>query len=287
MFLKNWHILVFFLLLANLYSIGAAYGQDASALPASDFSALRKTGEAQVLEVISPLTVKLSNGDIVRLPGLHFPDYDYTAERTGPFALTAMKVLQDMLEGKKVEIYQTPKKDWGRTNRMGHALAHLVRSDSGLWAQGMLIRLGLAQVKTSQRNPEMAAQLYALEAEARHEKIGIWENDDVILSPEDALKHLNSFQIVEGVIQSAAMKKNRVYLNFGGNWRNDFTVSIAPEDRRIFSKAEINPLDWNGAHVRVRGWVEEYNGAYIEIDHPEALEILSAGDDVQKRPNDK
>ena len=287
MLFKNCHILVFFLLLANFFSISLAQGQEAAPLAANDFSVLKKTGEAQVLEVISPLTVKLSNGDIAFLPGVHFPDYDYTAERTGPFALTAMKVLQDMLEGKKVEIYQTPKKDWGRTNRMGHALAHLVRSDSGLWAQGMLIRLGLAQVKTSQRNPEMAAQLYALEAEARHEKIGIWENDDVILSPEDALKHLNSFQIVEGVIQSAAMKKNRVYLNFGGNWRNDFTVSIAPEDRRIFSKAEINPLDWNGAHVRVRGWVEEYNGAYIEIDHPEALEILSAGDDVQKRPNDK
>ncbi len=280
---KSRHILVFFLLFANFLGTGIVQGQETAPLPVNDFSALKQTGEAQVLEVISPLTVKLSNGELVRLPGLHFPDYDYTAERIGPFALTAMKVLKDMLEGQQVVVYQTPKKDWGRTNRMGHTLAHLARADNGLWAQGMLVRLGLAQVKTSQRNPEMAVQLYALEAEARAEKLGAWEADDIILSPEDTPQHLNSFQIVEGTVQSAAMKKNRVYLNFGGNWRDDFTVSIAPEDRRVFTKAEINPLDWNGARVRVRGWVEDYNGAYIEIDHPQTLEILKPAEKAEHK----
>ncbi|MCB9982063.1 MAG: thermonuclease family protein [Rhodospirillales bacterium] len=259
--------------MANFFA-SAAFAQSEDALPGGDFGELKRTGSAQVLEAISPLTLKLSNGSIVRLSGVHFPDYDFTGERTGPFALTALKILKDMLEGQQVEIYQTPKKDWGRTNQMGHALAHLMRKNDGAWVQGTLVRLGLAQVKTSQRNPEMAEHLYALEALARSEKLGIWETEQ-ILSPETAGEHLNSFQIVEGVIQSAAIKKNRIYLNFGGNWRDDFTVSIAPEDRRIFSKAQINPLDWNGAHVRVRGWIEEYNGPYIEINHPQALEVLS------------
>jgi len=65
-----------------------------------------------------------------------------------------------------------------------------------------------------------------------------------------------------------------VYLNFGKNWRDDFTVSIAPENKRVFSKQSINPLEWNGKILRVRGWVEDYNGAYIEIDHPQAVEVL-------------
>ena len=238
-------------------------------------------GVATVLQVISPQTLKLSNGDIIRLSGLRFTDY--TPDTAGPFAQTSLKILRDMLEGRQVVIYQTPKKDWGRTNRLGHALAHLERQEDGAWIQGTLVGLGLAQVKTSQRNPEMAAQLYALESYARNEKIGLWAESEQILTPATTPQHINSFQIVEGLVQSAAMKKNRIYLNFGKNWRDDFTVSIASQDRRFFSKAGINPLDWNGKIVRVRGWVQDYNGAYIEIDHPEALETIDTKPPADKR----
>lgn len=245
----------------------------AQAFPEGNYEALRETGKATVLEVLTPLTMKLDNGDIADLNGLHITDY--TPRQTGPFALMALKVLKDMLEGEVVVIYQTKTKKLGRTNRMGHTLGHIVRQRDGAWVQGTLVGLGLAQVKTSQRNSEMAAQLYALEAAARKSKTGIWAEGGLILTPEKAADYTNSFQVVEGVIESAALKKNRVYLNFGRNWREDFTVSIAPESRRAFSKDGTNPLDWNGKRVRVRGWVEKYNGAYIQIDHPAAIEILS------------
>lgn len=270
---RQLRILIIFLLVTTILTALTAQAQNAATLPQGEFSALTRTGSARVVEVINPLSVKLDNGYVVRLTGLNFPDYDFTGERTGPFALMSMHILRDMLEGQEVEIYQTRRKDLGRTNQMGHALAHLVRKSDGAWVQGALVRLGLALAQTSQRNPEMAAQLYALEGQAREEKIGLWE-EERIWPAEKAGDHLNSFAIIEGTIESAAMKKNRVYLNFGGNWRDDFTVSIAPEDRRAFAKAQINPLDWNGAHVRVRGWVQKYNGPLIEIDHPQALEVL-------------
>ena len=268
---KYRHILVILAVLASFLWVAPVTAE--SPFPQGNFEALKETGTAQVLEVISPLTMKLDNGDIVRLSSLHLTDY--TPDNAGPFALTALKILKDMLEGQVVVIYQTNNKDLGRTNRMGHALAHIVRKSDGAWAQGILVGLGLAQVKTSQRNMEMAAQLYALENAARKNKDGIWAEDTVILDHMDSGKYLNSFQIVEGTIESAALKKNRVYLNFGRNWRDDFTVSIAPEDKRVFNKAGINPLEWNGKRVRVRGWVDDYNGPYIEIDHPEAIEILT------------
>jgi hypothetical protein len=245
----------------------------AQPFPKGNFKELHETGKADVLEVISPQTMKLSNGDIIHLVGLHFTDD--TPQDAGPFALTALKILKDMLEGETVLIYQTRQKDRGRTNRMGHVLAHIVRQKDMAWAQGTLAGLGLAQVQTSLRNPEMAAQLYALERYARKEKLGIWAKDAQVLTPEGAKDYVNSFQIVEGVIESAALKKNRVYLNFGNSWRDDFTVSIPPAHRREFSKAGLNPFDWNGQRVRVRGWVEDYNGPYIEIDHPAAIELLS------------
>ncbi len=238
---------------------------------AADFSALKSTGSAEVIEVVNPYTVMLSSGKVARLSGLYFTDY--TQDEAGPFAQTAVKILKDMLIGQKVEIYQTPKADWGRVNRMGHELVHLMVSDKGLWVQGALLSLGLAKVQTSARNPEMAAQMLEVEAAARSSKTGIWE-EDKILTPEESEAAIGSFQIIEGKIVNAAIKQNRFYLNFGGNWRDDFTVSIAPEYKRAFTKNGMNPLDWGGKNVRVRGWVTSYNGPLIEIDHIEAIELL-------------
>ena len=239
---------------------------------AADFSSLRKTGQAQLVEVINPYTLVLSNGQIIRLAGIHYTDY--TPQAPGPFALTAHKILKDLLsDGKTIEIYQTRNKDLGRMNRMGHQIAHLYVKDKDLWVQGALLSLGLGMVYTTPRNPDMAAQMLAIEKAARDKQEGIWAEAHV-LNAENTPDHMGQFVVVEDVIQAVSMKKNRVYLNFGGNWRTDFTVSIAPEYRRNFTRAQIDPLQWGEKRVRVRGWLEEYNGPLIEISHPEAIEIL-------------
>ncbi|MEO5368252.1 MAG: thermonuclease family protein [Magnetococcus sp. WYHC-3] len=266
------NILVTLAVLASFLWAGVAHPSE-TALPTGNFADMQETQSAQVLEVISPLTLKLASGDIIRLSGITMPGY--TAETADSFAVTSLNILRDMYEGQMVRVYQTRQKDWGRTDRMGQKLAHIARQSDGAWAQGTLVGLGLAQVKTEQRTPEMADQLYALEAYARKNGDGIWAEEAKVLSAAEAGEHLNSFQIVEGRVVSAAINKNRIYLNFGQNWRDDFTVSIAPESRKTFTKAGLNPLEWNGKTLRVRGWVEDYNGAYIEIDHPEALEILN------------
>jgi endonuclease YncB( thermonuclease family) len=271
-------ILVVFLAIANIF---LSTPTQAAGLPKADFQVLIKTGQAKVAQVISPLTLQLDNGQIVRLSGLHMPDYN--GDQAGAFSVLALKVLQDLLVGQEIALYQTRKKDTGRINRMGHSLAHIARTEDGAWAQGLLLKLGLAISQTTQNNPEMAEAMRALENQAREEKLGLWENTISILSPQSAADHIGSFQIVEGRIESAALKKNRLYLNFGKNWRDDFTVTVAPEHRRAFSKQGINPLDWNGKIVRVRGWITEYNGPNMEIDHPQALELQTSNGDGLKK----
>ncbi len=276
MFIRTPHILPFLIVLASFLSAlltpSLSYAEEEERFPHGDFGALRNFGMTRVIEVVTPQTLKLSNGEIVNLVGIRLPDY--TVERVGPFAQTTFKILKDMLEGEQVNLYRTKNRDIGRTNRLNHSLAHLERQSDKAWVQGMLVRLGLVQARPSRFNPEMAEQLYALEKAARDDKLGIWEQADAVLTPDEAENHINSFQIVEGRIRSAAIKQNRIYLNFGNNWRTDFTVSVAPENRRHFSKAGYNPLEWNNKSVRVRGWIEDYNGAYIQIDHPTAIEIL-------------
>ena len=55
------------------------------------------------------------------------------------------------------------------------------------------------------------------------------------------------------------MEGGRAYLNFGADWRKDFTVTIAPQDLKSFTAAGIDPRGYSGKMVRVRGWVQYLN----------------------------
>lgn len=271
-------ILPCFFILASIFTALLAVPAMARAgeqefLPRADFSALNRNSVRTVIDVIDPLTLKLDDGRTIALAGLDYPDLDYYAP--GQIASTAMKILKDMLLNRKVAVYQTKEAKAGRINRMGHHIAHLAREEDGVWAQGAMLALGLARVRTTGSNPEMAAQMYALEKAARESKTGLWSVTGYsVLTPEEAEKHIGSFAVVEGAVRSAAMKSNRLYLNFGNDWRKDFTVSISAADRRAFHKAGLDPQQWGGKKLRVRGWISSYNGPYIEIDHPERFELL-------------
>ena len=266
-------ILVYFLVLASFFTHCAA-AVAGERFPVGDFKELQPAGMAEVLNVIDPQTVQLHDGRIIRLAGVEFPDFN--VQDAGEFALTATEILRDMFKGQAVMIYQTKRKDWGRSNHLGHQIAHIARKSDGAWAQGTLLTLGLARAMTTQRNPEMALQMLAVEESARQAKAGLWEKPEYrVLKPEEAEEHLDSFQIVEGMVKSVALKDNRLYINFGVDWKSDFTVSIAPTDKRLFLKAGIDPMQWNNETLRVRGWIRSYNGAYMEIDHPQAVLIES------------
>ncbi len=250
----------------------AALAND-NVLPKADFDDLRKMGVATVSEIVNPLTIKLNDGRFIHLAGLDFPDLDFY--NSGDLSITANKILDDFLKNKKIIIYQTKSKDRGRINRMGHYIAHVARADNEVWVQGMLLSLGIARMRTSKYNPEMAKQMLKLENTARNNKLGLWDMAEYkILTPEQAKKHIGSYQIVEGVINSASMRKNKLYLNFGNNWREDFTVSISAFNLKQFTRKNIDPQQWNGKLIRVRGWIESYNGPYMEIDHPQRFEAL-------------
>lgn len=243
-------------------------------IPEPEFTDLRLDRDDRILDIIDPLTLRADHSGIIHLTGLDIPDYN--PYQQGAIAQSAVAILRDMVLDKTVQLYQTRDRETGRKNRMNQSLYHLVIKDSDSWVQGIMVRLGLARVRTDPSNPEMARALYALEAEARAQKLGLWAFDQYkVLTPEQTPDHLNSFAIVEGTVMSAARKQSNIYLNFGADWRDDFTIQIKPVHSRTFNARGVNPLDLNGKTIRVRGWLQSYNGPYIEIDHPERIEIIS------------
>jgi hypothetical protein len=103
-------------------------------------------------------------------------------------------------------------------------------------------------------------------------------------SSEDVLAGLaQSYEVVEGRIETVAEVRGRTYLNFGRNWRRDFTVTVAGDAAKLFNGQNEGLAGLKGRLVRVRGWIENVNGPSINLTHPEQLEILES-DTAARQP---
>ena len=187
-----------------------------------------------------------------------------------PLAERSRDSLSDLVQGREVALRFTGP----RADRHGRLLAH-VYLDDGTWIQGEMLKHGLARVFSFSDNRALSAEMLSLEDAARNQKRGIWSDPFyAIRTPEDVERHIGSFQIVEGRVVNAVRVKRYVYLNFGEDWRTDFTVSVPVKNLRRFDDAGLDLLSLTGRDIRVRGWLKEYSGAMIDATHPEQIEVL-------------
>ena len=258
-------------------------------VPTADFSALKHTKSGRVDKVIDGLTVLLKDGTIIRLASIDIPDFQIW--RDAPYSESALELLEKNLpERTEVMIYQTPMAKKGRINRMKQELGHMVVKDGNIWIQGLLLGHGLARVYTMPNANEMAKQMLDIEQKARAEKRGLWEDgsDYLILTPETASEAMGELAIVEGTVKKTASVRNNIYLNFGQNWKEDFTIMLTPDLRKKLAYQGIDPLGLAQKRVRVRGWLREYNGPLIELEDTTHLEILLPAQPLQnteEKPN--
>ncbi len=259
---------VVFLLILTVTAAGAASGS-AVPLPAG----LALDAEARVVEVIDGSTVLLDDGETVRLAGIEPPKHiaGDAASDMEPLVETSRQTLARLVQGRRVglAVGGVPR------DRHGRLRVHLVRSDDGTWIQGTLLAAGLARVHSLVDDRAAAAEMLVIEDRARAARLGIWSQPGYrVRAAGEADGGLHSFQLVEGRVRAAAVVRGRGYLNFGDDWREDFTVSIGPRDRRRFESEGVAIEDYEGRLVRVRGWVDSFNGPMIEATHPEQIEVL-------------
>lgn len=209
-------------------------------------------------KIISGDEIALSDGTTLKLTSIKAPG-DKAKERLQAFTTNAELILENT-----------------STDRYGRKLAdaYVVTGKKDIWLQGEMVKTGLAFVYSPLGDEPYLDELMVLEKTARAAKRGLWADPAYAdLTPEGAEKHYGQFAFVSGKILNAVKVKGKTYLNFGPDWRTDFTVMVAGRDARKFKKAKIDLLDSKDKTIRVRGWIKREFGPMIVVTDPTQIEI--------------
>ena len=231
-----------------------------------------------VVSVIDGDTLLLDDQSKLRLVGALAPTPPTADAANWPPAAAAKAALEKYVAGQSLLL----EFDQRKTDRYGvlFAQAFVVNADGSYWLQGRMVEEGLARAYSFPDNHGCAAELVELENGARALNRGLWANAAYAIRdaarPRDIMRFLGSFQLVEGIVANANANKGRVFLDFGADWHNGFSVAIEPRDRQKFERAGIDLMALKGVRVRVRGWIESAGHAEIRVTHPEQIELVAA-----------
>lgn len=237
-----------------------------------------------VAGVIDGHTVRLDDGTDVRLIGALAPQTPRWWKKEGawPPAGSARRALENLIGSSKVELRFAPKEEQRDRHERYLAQMFVLRGEERIWAQGHMISAGLAQAYSFKGHRACARSLQEKERNARAARSGLWRKGHYKVLPATDIEALSkrggSFQLVEGTVLTVGKKSQWTFLNFSSDWRTDFTVAIRAGDRRAFQGSDVVLETLEGKKIRVRGWIERWNGPVIKATHPEQIEVLEQAD---------
>jgi endonuclease YncB( thermonuclease family) len=230
--------------------------------------------------VVDGRTFALEDGREVRLAAVEVPPLAAMPEaresEAAPGGAAARDALAALLGGADIVLRRAD----AATDRYGRILAYTSTAREGVErsVQADLIAQGFARVGGRIGTRECATELLARERSARKAKLGLWAISyyDTLDAdnPADVLAERGRFALVEGKVVSVRESGATIYVNFGRQWTEDFTVTILKRNERSFVAAGVEPKRLAGRRVRVRGWIEERGGPWIEATRPEQIELI-------------
>jgi endonuclease YncB( thermonuclease family) len=217
---------------------------------------------AKVKSVTDGRTLLLEDGREVRLPAIEVQD-------------AAQPVLSQLIAGRELVLSPlVPAVDrYGRLNMR----AFLNVDGKPQSVEARLVALGVALASPRGDDESCLKELLRGEQTARASKLGQW-NDDMrkrmrAEDPAALMAARGKFAAVDGKVMSVRESGGTIYVNFGRRWSEDFTVTILKRNARTFSDAGLEPKRFEGRRIRVRGFIEERGGPWIEAAVPQQIEI--------------
>jgi endonuclease YncB( thermonuclease family) len=223
---------------------------------------------AAIRAALDGRTLRLADGREVRLIGLEVPDEPVRAR-------AATVALAGMVDGRDAMLARLGEP----ADRHGRLLALVSVSPAGSdsFVQRALIAQGHARMASRVGDQACAGQLLQAERAARAAKLGLWADPEYVIkeaaNPGQILAGRGTFTLVEGQVLSVREAGGTIYLNFGRRWSEDFTVTVPKRSERMFAAAGLVLKDLAGRRVRVRGFIEERGGPWIEAARPEQIEM--------------
>jgi len=236
---------------------------------------LQDYSKIEVSEVIDGDTVRLSNGKLLRYIGLDTPEI--RVKRNGqfiyspqPFSQEAKEYNRNLVEGRRIRVeFDTTKQD-----RYGRLLGYCFVDE--VFVNAKLIEEGYAVLYTYPPNVKYVDLFVKLQKAARKERRGLWGSYKVIEQAQ-AGNYIHQIKTVKGRVLNTYKSSKCIFLNFGKDWRTDFTVVIFNNSLRSFYDRDIDPLTfYKGKMVEVSGRIKEYNGPEIIVNTPQEIEIIKS-----------
>ena len=170
----------------------------------------------------------------------------------------------------------------GPTDRHGRRAAAAVARCPGASASEdlavVLLRAGAGYARPAAGDAACRAERMAAEDAARTARRGLWAATGAIAPANDEAAmaiHAGLFTVAEGRVLAAGGTRERIYLNFGASWRQDFTVMIAREDFATILGDSLDPALLRGTLMRVRGVVRTDGGPAITVRQAGEISRLS------------
>ena len=275
--LRSRRILVAAVILGAVLAAGVATAWAASCPVAG-------TGSMTVAEVPDGSTIRLADGTMVRLAGIDVPPRPLTLAAAAPWPLSeaARLGLRHLVEGATVALAPTS----DSPDRYGRRHAFVFLPD-GRSVENEMVAAGLARARWLPGDDVCFRELLAGESQARDAGIGLWASPETaVLKADDPslLERTGLYELVEGRLVSVGHGAPMIFLDFGRDYRRDFTVMVSPQVAKGLTAAGVSVDGLAGRRVRVRGVIEESSGPTIRLNDAAEIEVIDDQDPPGAKP---
>ena len=250
------------------YSVAPRATVPASSLPVAPAGGF----VARVTKVYDGDTVMTEDGRKIRLLAIDTPERGFKDsagvyhKSPAPFADRAAERLKGLAEGQQCSFSF----DRQQQDRYGRTLAFMVCR--GVDVNRTMLAEGLASVMIYPPNDARKDEFLSVQRAAQSAGAGLWAGG--IVPADTAGKHVNELRVVRGRVRSVSPQKAMIYLNFGADYKTDFTVGIRRRDWPLFAAVGVrDPKAYEGKEVSVTGRIRDRNGPYIDITIPEQIAV--------------
>lgn len=214
-------------------------------------------------EIVDGDTLKLTNGQWIRLIGINTPEINHKTHQAQPLADQARKRLQELIGQDQVLL----RFDQERQDRHSRQLAH-VFSAGGQNLAEQLIGEGLGFHITISPNDWQSSCYQRAERVARLKKTNIWGLPYYSAKPaSDLTRNNRGFMLVKGAVTTVEVFKSGIEITLD----KKVNLFLQYGSARHITNLRSEPLI--GKTVSARGWLHPRKGQpYMSISHPSALE---------------